>query len=327
LSSASSHRGGWATKAHPNDPPFDLSHFLASVVKNRPTTTSQSQAQSQAQRAHSRHRHQELGLLKNNQKNNDTNNKTKKCDPSTNDPDIGILSCDIGYECVIVDQHESSLGGVCTLLTATTTTAAARDLQDEEIVICYLCNRGSKVTAEDYYTVLNAPNEEGNGATCGEVAYAMYYNTTVGIPYSSCLFVSELAQESGCCSPVPVTGPYNCSICGDVGLFYPENVFPLIDGSILPCADIPLDLNDTECELYSPYYATYCCAPEFDASRVPTAAPHEGSDANPNNPPPSTMTDAAARSTLVLGSIMTTTLVSTVALLYGSWSHPLGLYS
>ena len=307
-SSSSSHHDGWLTQArHNDDSPFDVSDFLASVVKkNRPVTSPRANDSRQRRRA--------LGLLKN-------KNKTKKCDPSSKDPDIGILSCDIGYECVMVDQQLSSLGGICTLLT-TTPTATTRHLQDEELVTCSLCNLGAQISTEDYNTVLNAPNEEGNGATCGEVAYAVYYNTTVGIPYSSCLFVAELAQESGCCTPAPVTGPYNCNICGDVGLFYPENVFPLIDGSILPCADIPLDLNETECERDSSYYATHCCAPEFDASRVPTAAPQEGgSDATPttnNNPPSSDMvTDAAPprSTTLVLGSILTTTLLSTVALL------------
>jgi hypothetical protein len=33
----------------------------------------------------------------------------KACDPSANDPEIGILSCDAGYECV--SDQDSTLGG------------------------------------------------------------------------------------------------------------------------------------------------------------------------------------------------------------------------
>jgi hypothetical protein len=312
------------TKDRHDDSPFDWSRFLATVVKRYPSTTSQERQQQQplgnqgndlAAGSRQRH-HRELVSVVHNNNNNHHNNKN--CDPLSNDPDIGILSCDIGYECVMVDRpHESTVRGICTPLTtatataATTTTTTSRDLQEEELVSCFLCNPGSKVTSENYGTVLN------NGATCGDIAYATYYNTTVGISYSDCLSVSELAQESGCCSPVSMTLNYNCSICGDVALFYADGVFPLFDGSIIPCADIPLDLNDTECELYSSYYATHCCAPEIDASRVPTSAPQQGgSDADPPaTAPTNTMADTAARSTHFLWS-MTSTLVSTMGLMW-----------
>ncbi len=38
----------------------------------------------------------------------------KICDPSSNDPDVGILSCDAGYQCVI--DQASSMGGSVLLL-------------------------------------------------------------------------------------------------------------------------------------------------------------------------------------------------------------------
>jgi hypothetical protein len=230
----------------------------------------------------------------------------KICNPWSSGPDIGILSCDVGYECVV--NQASILGGFCTL--------TSRKLQENDP--CYLCGPGSEVGYESYEIFLNG----NDGTTCEDLAVATYYNST-GIDTSTCLSVSQLAQDGDCCRDVSVA-TYGCNMCGDA-MFYPESLVTRPDGSLIPCGYIQPNLNDTECELYSSYYAAYCCAPETWASEFPTPAP-QPSTSEESLTPTLFSADGPTPTSHSATLLSTSTLVSIIGLTAATATSVLVLY-
>jgi hypothetical protein len=125
----------------------------------------------------------------------------QSCDPSSNDPDVGILSCDLGYECAV--DPASSLGGVCM--------AISRELKGgylSQYSHCFLCNNG--------YVFGNDNASVGNGQTCSDLHSDVYQSPIYIMPtdHPSCPTVRQLARAGGCCVP-------KCYECGlPVGTFY-----------------------------------------------------------------------------------------------------------
>jgi hypothetical protein len=124
----------------------------------------------------------------------------KDCDPLSNDPDVGILSCDLGYVCTV--NQASSLGGVCT--------STSRELQDS---LCDLCGKGYAIGSDNFDKVLTMTIDGFNGTTCEDLntmAYSFY--STLVASDSDCPSFAEAAGASGCCAPL-------CYICRDLGGF------------------------------------------------------------------------------------------------------------
>jgi hypothetical protein len=125
---------------------------------------------------------------------------SKGCDPLSNDPDVGILSCDLGYECAV--NQASSLGGVCT--------STSRELQDSP---CDLCGEGYIIGRDNFDKVLTMTIDGFNGTTCEDLDTAAYsYYSTLVASDSECRSYAEAAGASGCCAPL-------CYICSDLGGF------------------------------------------------------------------------------------------------------------
>jgi hypothetical protein len=226
----------------------------------------------------------------------------KECDPASNDPDIGILCCDAGYECVF--DQASRLGGICA--------STSRELQEPSF--CFLCDYGSVLPAANYDLPVQISGYEG--LTCGSLNYAAYTNVTLDA--STCGPTGQIAQEAGCCAS------YDCDVCGDLE-FLADAVF-VIDGVTVSCARLPGTFNDTLCATYSSYFVPACCSAGGDetaggSSVVPTSAPVAiaPSPADPaDTPAPAPSSDSsgmwAAKSTLVL-SMMSLTVAAAGSLL------------
>jgi hypothetical protein len=188
----------------------------------------------------------------------------KACDPSSNDPDIGILSCDAGYECV--SDQDATLGGLCTSI--------SRDLQDS--YICGICGEGSVISLDNF--AIPIPDVED--VTCGVLAFLAYSDLNMDFNATTCYAIGIGAQMAGCC--VPSSG---CNPCGEGELLadtlYEYGGYPISCGFILSNA------NDTACELYGPDIASTCCGSSTAGSVVPTAAPV----ASPSVPETPSVTD------------------------------------
>lgn len=201
----------------------------------------------------------------------------KICDPSSDDPDVGILSCDFGYECAL--DESSALGGICT--------SSTRGLQVSSY--CKLCLPGAYVTPENSADFLTVPGFEDT--TCGELAFKAY-NTT--LDFDSCLDIVTTAQDGGCCQ-----ASYDCDLCGSES-FNPEGVYALNETSSYTCAEfepyLVMMTNKTECDEAKAYLAQTCCggagsgvptATPIDVG-VPTIAPVETTSTSPAPSTPST---------------------------------------
>jgi hypothetical protein len=120
----------------------------------------------------------------------------KDCDPLSNDPDVGILSCDVGYECVI--SQASTLGGVCT--------STSRELQDSP---CLVCGEGYGSSRDNFENVLTMTIDGFDGTTCGDLNTAAYSeNSTLVASDSACPSFIEAANASGCCDSF-------CYVCAE----------------------------------------------------------------------------------------------------------------
>jgi hypothetical protein len=235
------------------------------------------------------------GLLKNIPFARRRNVLMKACDPSSNDPDIGILSCDAGYECVF--DQDSTLGGHCTLI--------SRDLQEHEI--CYLCGDGMVMDLGKTDIALQDPHYYV-GLTCTDLFYQAYsgcYNTFTGNA-TSCVIAGIVVQQAGCCVP-----PYNCNLCGEWELM--ADAIPEFLEIPAKCGFLVEFFNDTLCPTFANdhYITTACC--DFT-----TAA----SSFVPDTPsPPSTSSSACAEgrcwssstSTLLVSSMMMSLTIVTAA--------------
>ena len=126
------------------------------------------------------------------------------CDPSSSskdDADIGILSCGLGYECVLVDADaSSSLGGICM-----PSVTSPRHLQSNEQ--CALCSFdfGMTVGKEFYETVIDDAASGFQGKTCGDMVTVAYMDRTIDA--ATCPVAAQAVQAAGCCAPV-------CDLCG-----------------------------------------------------------------------------------------------------------------
>jgi hypothetical protein len=78
--------------------------------------------------------------------------------------------------------------------------------------VCYLCGWASYITEGNFDLPVNGAGYDG--ATCGDLFFASYYNATIAS--SSCPAVAEAAKFAGCC---------RCSLCG-FGAQVPYNPFP-----------------------------------------------------------------------------------------------------
>jgi hypothetical protein len=116
------------------------------------------------------------------------------CDPSSNTPDVGILSCGLGYNCVA--NEASSLGGFCI--------STSRGLQETDS--CDFCEEGFGIS-DQFVGMAVAVNITGyENATCGGLKYASYANDDIFVDY--CSTVSVGVQASGCCAS-------KCTLCPD----------------------------------------------------------------------------------------------------------------
>ena len=139
---------------------------------------------------------------------------TRSCDPLSTDPDVGLLSCGLGYDCVAADQESSPLGGLCT--------AISRDLQE---TTCKICGDYESFV---YSKVNNTAVVEGmdNIATCLDVYFAAYYYAAIdGITDDSCsALTTAVATTADCCG-------FICKLCGDDSYIMSDNNSNL-DGTI-----------------------------------------------------------------------------------------------
>jgi hypothetical protein len=169
----------------------------------------------------------------------------KNCDPSSDDVDVGVLSCDLGYDCV---PHESSaLGGLCV--------SSARELQAVEY--CDLCGYGSTVGYSKYSIATGYQD-----FTCGDLSFASY-GDNVTLTTEQCAGTAQLAKSAGCCVS------YDCDPCGDM-TFNGNLTFGEPEPIYLCGAFTPL-LNETSCAYYTEYLSGPCC--ESGEAMTPTTAP------------------------------------------------------
>jgi hypothetical protein len=176
----------------------------------------------------------------------------KNCDPSSDDLDVGVLSCDVGYDCV--PDESSILGGFCV--------SSFRDLQAVEY--CDLCGYASTV---GYSKISVATGYQD--FTCGDLAFASY-GDNVTLTTEQCTGTAQLAKSAGCCVS------YDCNVCGDL-TFNGNLTFSVSEYS---CgANVPL-LNETVCAYYTEYLSGFCC--EGGDAMTPTMAP--GSSAGSDIP-------------------------------------------
>jgi hypothetical protein len=170
----------------------------------------------------------------------------KDCDPSSEDPDVGILSCDVGYECVSDDA--SGVGGVCMSI-------ISRELQDKA---CRACPDGD-LDAASINLKLNIPAFP-DIVTCG---FINFFLSNVTSTSEDCAYLPPFLQASGCCQG----GPYfQCDICdggtltGDVSLQ---------DGNeTITCFEAAAFAPESDCSAFKPVFASLCC------EGAPTAAPN-----------------------------------------------------
>ena len=194
------------------------------------------------------------GFLKNHQKGHiaSSSRTETNCDPSSDAPDVGVLSCGLGYECV---PHEAStLGGICVSRTS-------REIQeDQEVISCYLCDYGQLVGYAQY----SLPSGYQD-FTCGDLALAAY-GEQVTLTADQCKDSPSFVQSAGCCVS------YDCNPCSADKMF---NASALLDDKELTCGEITPVMNETVCAFNAPSLAPLCCvdAAGGGGDMTPTAAP------------------------------------------------------
>jgi hypothetical protein len=182
-------------------------------------------------------------------------NALKTCDPLSDDSDMGVLSCDLGYECV--EDEASMLGGFCFLQTS-------RELE-EPTVYCALCDYGKAVNGDIAgFQTVTLPTT-GEEVTCLDIGYFAY--TELLFTATTCPVMSSLAISAGCCLP------YECpNICGDKE-FLPFNKISTGDSSGF-CFRVVANIDVTDCHILDDVVIPYCC--EQDEGSVPTATSPPG---------------------------------------------------
>jgi hypothetical protein len=152
------------------------------------------------------------------------------CDPSSLDADIGMLSCGLGYECIL--DEASTLGGLCA-------SSTSRELQENDI--CFLCHFSETVAQANYDLVIKDTESGYGGKTCKDAKDAAYYS--LSIDASSCETVASAARAAGCCGP-------KCELC-DRGSIIPtgsQALYDVLDNVVndifLPGYDNAVTCND-----------------------------------------------------------------------------------
>ena len=164
------------------------------------------------------------------------------CNPFSDAPDVGVLSCGPGYECV--PQESSTLGGICV--------SSSRELQAGEN--CYLCDYGQLVG----YSKYNVPSGYQD-FTCGDLAIAAYGD--VAISSEQCDGAPPFVQSAGCCVS------YDCNPCGNKTFI----ASALLSKNDYTCGDLTPLLNATFCASNTEYLSGICC--EDGGAVTPTTAP------------------------------------------------------
>ena len=193
---------------------------------------------------------QAQGLLKNNP---GLIGSVKTCDPfSSEDLDIGVLSCGSGYECL--EDEASALGGFCM--------QTSRQLE-EPTVYCDVCGYGqTNDFAIGKYQPVLLPT--GNTTTCFDIAYFAYVDPI--FTATTCPVFRSIAISAGCCFP------YECpSICEDKK-FLPYNTMPTGDGAAY-CLGVVPGFDETECAAVADDVAQFCC--EDGGTDTPVTVPPE----------------------------------------------------
>jgi hypothetical protein len=152
--------------------------------------------------------------------------------------------------------------------------------------VCILCSYGAEVV--DPYPI---------GTTCWHLNFAAYINKTISL--NDCPAAVQRAETESCCDRLPT---YDCNLCGDGTLFYPDNTI-FKRG---PCGTKQSTLNETNCARFTPDFAPHCCAPQSGVSVVPTPAPQESTTASEAAPSPRTRFAASARVALIGFTMLTT---------------------
>lgn len=193
----------------------------------------------------------------------------KVCDPSSMDPDVGVLSCDGGYECVPDnDQETSPFGGGGHCLPSWTPFSSTpvlrrgrrtrRNLQAG--AVCRLCHYGTLVGGSKHGTLLTAAGFEDR--TCGDLYHQSY--TYDDFDSETCLAASAVVQEAGCCMTYG-----DCNICGSGSsrsTTSTSNNVPFLNDAVIvhatpptTCGDVQRAMNQSVCEMYSKYLYPDCC--------------------------------------------------------------------
>jgi hypothetical protein len=143
------------------------------------------------------------------------------CDPSSQDADVGMLSCGLAYKCIV--DEVSTLGGVCA-------SSTSRQLQANKS--CVHCPYGFTLGQAYYDIIIDSDDtESGYGEkTCESTFDPAYYS--MQLDASSCEAVASAVEAAGCCAPM-------CQLC-DAGSYAPDMGMTnatVVDGISLPGYD------------------------------------------------------------------------------------------
>jgi len=194
-----------------------------------------------------------------------------ECDPSSDDPDVGVLACGSGYVCV--EDEGSILGGYCM--------NTSRDLEEMPILdevptfYCNLCGLGMGIDFDKVDAGQNASVTYPNAPLdpCFSLAFDAYVLGTFNA--TTCPETIEVAMAADCCVPYPYPCP---DLCGSKS-FNPYAQIPVPDGSMTyDCFGAASTINESECEAeFGVKVAKYCCegtdGSETSGSMIPTTMP------------------------------------------------------
>jgi len=228
-----------------------LKEAIAGLLKNNPGSTTKNQEV--------RTPHDAEGLFQNNHGVTVPVSTDKECDPESEDPDVGFLSCGSDYECAV--DEASALGGYCKSTT--------RQLQEEfvcpagDYVYCDLCGRGMWVDPEVTGDIVWYESADGQTTfTCNDL-FLMAALPPAVLTEEDCLgTIRVVAQMYGCC--VPNDCPQTC----ESGSFDICGVVPLETSYVLCLAAehsvaVAVTLEGADCESANSLLAPYCCEGSF----------------------------------------------------------------
>ena len=167
---------------------------------------------------------------------------TAECNPSSTDPDTGILSCGAGYNCVATSLH-SRLGGVCM------PGARGRKLMYQS----YLpCTPNSSFPMECDCSNFNATSFTGRLQCSSGFPYACLAGTDYCYSYNATYIFQNLSAVS-------------TTVCHDFKKPYAVNI--CYQASFGVNASTTLEVNGTNCISYVTDFCTGCSS--FDCTNIP----------------------------------------------------------